>query len=419
MTTTVAWIFFAICAVTAGAFFVFYRTREAELLRRAEQAERKLALLAQIAPSLTHAAMQSLPSTCERIVERFGALVQAQTILCLVARDGRLVVGAKSDDGYAGFLRAGDPCEGDSIVDWVVRFGSPAIVGPRPANLGTEAGVTDLSGVMHSAPGAPLVGSRDRVWALCIPMLEERGPGLRPSFLGAIYAERRHDEPFAAEDASTASMIARLAADALKRASFADEVKREAEVDQLTGLLSAGTFRKRLREEVESRRFARGDVALFFIDTDKFKLWNDTFGHVVGDTLLKRLAGIFADVASTGGFAGRNGGDEFCVALLDRTKDDAVEVAERLRERVERTDLGASDEGVPTPRIPITVSIGVAHFPVDVPATAEAPSGRLLEAADARMYEAKRAGRNQVAYSRARALPTKLRFPGEGPIPRR
>jgi hypothetical protein len=56
----------------------------------------------------------------------------------------------------------------------------------------------------------------------------------------------------------------------------------------------------------------------------------------------------------------------------------------------------------------------VAHFPVDVPPNADAPSDRLLEAANARMYEAKRAGRNQVAYSRARALPTPMAQPGEG-----
>jgi diguanylate cyclase (GGDEF)-like protein len=152
---------------------------------------------------------------------------------------------------------------------------------------------------------------------------------------------------------------------------------------------------------------------------DQIKLWNDSFGHVVGDLVLKRLAQILRDVAATGGFAGRNGGDEFCIALLDRTKDDAIEVAEHLRRRVERTDLGVSEKGIPSPRIPVTISIGVAHFPVDVPLTAAAPSDMLLESADARMYEAKRAGGNAVAYSRTRALPTKLRYPGEGPIPRR
>jgi GGDEF domain-containing protein len=59
---------------------------------------------------------------------------------------------------------------------------------------------------------------------------------------------------------------------------------------------------------------------------------------------------------------------------------------------------------VPQPRIPVTVSIGVAHFPVDVSAHVDAPADRLLEAADARMYDAKREGRNRVAYARARPI---------------
>lgn len=430
-----AWIITAVCAFTAAAVFVWQRRRLAVALERAQQAERKLALLGTIAPALTEVATESMPLTCERVVERFNALVRAQTVLCLIARDGRLVLGAKSDSGYAGFLRIGDPCDGDSILDWVEQTGRAAIVGPTVVHLYPDSDLVDLSRDSRGLQlGGPLVGSRDRVWALCVPMLQQRGRQLRPTFIGALYAERSHDDPFTREELWTATTIAHLAGDALQRASFADEVKRESAIDQLTQLLSASAFRKRLRQEIEARcplaaahgaadlqvrSNERPDVALFFIDTDRFKLWNDNFGHVVGDVLLKRLADMFREVSATGGFAGRNGGDEFCIALLDRTKDDAIEVAERLRERVERTDLGASPEGVPSPRIPVTISIGVAHFPVDVSATADAPADLLLEAADARMYEAKRAGRNRVAYSRTRALPTKIRYPGEGPIPRR
>lgn len=140
---------------------------------------------------------------------------------------------------------------------------------------------------------------------------------------------------------------------------------------------------------------------------DHLKLWNDTFGHGVGDRLLKKLADMFAAVAATGGFAGRNGGDEFCIALLDRTKDDVIVVAEGLRERVERTEFMAG-ENAPQPRIPVTISVGVAHSPVDVPADTELPADRLLEAADGRMYEAKREGRNRVAYSRAHPLQARM-----------
>jgi diguanylate cyclase (GGDEF)-like protein len=443
-----AYAFAAVCAFIAAAVFILGRVRVRRALEKVRGAEQALALLAGIAPAFTDAATDSASRTCERIIQRFGALVRAQTTLCIVASNGRLLLGAKSGSGYADFLKPGDPCDGDSIVDWVADHALPAIIGPNVAGAKSFA-PNDVAGAKSFAPtnvaganlfapdsfvnlasaagaarsAAPLVGSRDRVWALCVPMLQPRGYGLRPKFVGAIYAERAHNDPFTARELGSAALVARLAADALVRAQFADDVKRESEVDQLTQLLTATAFRKRLRQEVEARRHAAGqnrpDVALFFIDTDKFKLWNDSFGHVVGDLVLKRLAQILRDVAATGGFAGRNGGDEFCIALLDRTKDDAIEVAEHLRRRVERTDLGVSEKGIPSPRIPVTISIGVAHFPVDVPLTAAAPSDMLLESADARMYEAKRAGGNAVAYSRTRALPTKLRYPGEGPIPRR
>jgi diguanylate cyclase (GGDEF)-like protein len=431
-----AYAFAAVCAFIAAAVFILGRIRVRRALEKVRGAEQALALLADIAPAFTDAAADSASRTCERIIQRFGALVRAQTTLCIVASNGRLLLGAKSDSGYADFLKPGDPCDGDSIVDWVADHALPAIIGPNVAGANSFApnvaransfaqhsfvNLASDAGAVRSA--APLIGSRDRVWALCVPMLQPRGYGLRPKFVGTIYAERAHNDPFTAGELGSATLVARLAADALVRAQFADEVKRESEVDQLTQLLTATAFRKRLRQEIEARRYAAGqnrpDVALFFIDTDKFKLWNDSFGHVVGDLVLKRLAQILRDVAATGGFAGRNGGDEFCIALLDRTKDDAIEVAEHLRRRVERTDLGASEKGIHSPRIPVTISIGVAHFPVDVPTTATAPSDMLLESADARMYEAKRAGGNAVAYSRTRALPTKLRYPGEGPIPRR
>jgi diguanylate cyclase (GGDEF)-like protein len=398
------WAVAAVCALVAAAVFVWQRRRIAALAGMLARTERRLALLGEIAPPLTQAARESTPQTCERIVERLCALVRTQTALCFVAVDGRMQLGARSDDGYAAFLRVGDAYEGDSILDWAQRNHCAAIIGPATADLPAGTAIVDLSKDPEGARlGGPLVGSRDRVWALGIPMMQPRGYGLRPAIVGAIYAERAHDDPFTLEDLRTAMTVARVAGDALQRARFADEVRREAEVDQLTQMLSAATFRKRLRDEIEiRRRSAQGkDVALFFIDTDRFKLWNDTFGHAVGDQLLKRLADTFREVAATGGFAGRNGGDEFCIALFDRSKDDAVAVAEELRKRVERMDFLATPDGVPQPRIPITISIGVAHFPVDVPATADAPSDRLLEAADARMYEAKREGRNRVAYSRA------------------
>ncbi|MBC5805403.1 MAG: hypothetical protein DLM53_03045 [Candidatus Eremiobacter antarcticus] len=420
------WESIAIAAAIIAAFGLgaWIRRRFSAVRARATEAERKVALLTQIAPSMTEASMDSVAATCGRVVERFETLVGADVILCFVDVDGRPVLGAKSDVGYAGFLRVGEGYEGDSILTWTQNRSTAALTGPCEADVPPDVAIADLSKEADGARlGGPLAGSRDRVWALCMPMTLYRGYGLRPACVGAIYAERKREIPFTHGDLRTAGLISRLAGDALARARFADAVRKESEIDPLTQLLTAGAFRKRLREEIEKRRYDAGpaskDIALFFIDTDQFKSWNDTFGHTVGDMLLKRLAETFQEVASSGGFAGRNGGDEFCIALFDRTKDDAVETAERLRAKVEKSDLMGASQVSPARRIPVTISIGVAHFPVDVPPNSAAPADRLLEAADACMYESKRCGRNRVEFSRVRALPREVRYPGEGPIPRR
>jgi diguanylate cyclase (GGDEF)-like protein len=112
---------------------------------------------------------------------------------------------------------------------------------------------------------------------------------------------------------------------------------------------------------------------------------------------------MFAQTASLAhGFAGRNGGDEFCIALLDRSKDASVRLAQELCTQVAAADFHSLAPNAQTPNVHITVSIGVAHYPMDVAPDERHPTEQLLEAADQRMYEAKHAGRNQVAFARAR-----------------
>jgi GGDEF domain-containing protein len=95
-----------------------------------------------------------------------------------------------------------------------------------------------------------------------------------------------------------------------------------------------------------------------------------------------------------------------------------VKVADTMRLRVEGTDfarqlgIGAADG------TRVTLSIGVAHYPNDVAVDEPQAAGKLLEAADARMYEAKRGGRNRIAFNIGRPLPRKQPLPGEGPLPR-
>lgn len=393
--------------VAASILVLFFWHRAQSLSDRARRAERRFDLLQQLAPSLTAAATESTSATCGRVLERLSALAPSQTLLCFVVNDGRLVLGARAGTGYASFLREGAAYEGDSIVDWVRSHAVATIVGPAETNLPIDIDVVDLSRHPEAKDVGPAAGSRDRVWALAVPLIRGRGRGLSPEVLGVVYVERALTAPFSPDDLRTILTVVHLAGDALERAIFADTMRRDAEVDGLTGLLTPAAFRKRLRDEIAARR----DVALFFIDSDRFKVFNDTYGHAAGDRLLRRLASIYGNLASaSGGFAGRNGGDEFCMALTDRSKDAAVEMAEYVRAAVDGEPLG---DGVK-----VTVSIGVAHFPFDVSKDEAQAADRLLEVADAQMYEAKRAGRNRVEFLRMRAQPKRVLHPGEGPIPR-
>jgi diguanylate cyclase (GGDEF)-like protein len=395
-------------SVAAATTIVMLAIRNRGLAKGTILAERRFDLLQHLVPSLTDAVTDSTAATCARILDRLGVLVPTRTALCFYIEDGRLILGARSGDTSFRLLREGATYEGHSIVD-IVRDTKTAIaVGPSRLEIPSDVDVVDASTQPWSDKAVPVAGSRDRVYALAVPLVRSRGRGLSPEVIGVLYLERIFDAPFDVDDLRSILTVSRLASDALERARFADVVRRDSTVDGLTGLMTPIAFRKRLRDEIGAKR----DVGLFFVDTDRFKLYNDTFGHAAGDRLLRALAALFGDIADkSGGFAGRNGGDEFCIALLDRTKDAAVEIAERVRANVDATGFGEA--------VQITVSIGVAHFPVDIPSDDRQPADRLLEVADGLMYEAKRSGRNRVEFLRFRAQPHIVMHPGEGPIPRR
>ena len=171
--------------------------------------------------------------------------------------------------------------------------------------------------------------------------------------------------------------------------------RRRAEYDGLTGLLTPRAFRQRLTSLVERARFApTTQLVLLFVDTDRFKHWNDAFGHAAGDALLRELAQLLRGaVRYECDLVARNGGDEFCVVFTDTDKATAIERAELLRARIAAFDCRPLRPAEATADVRITASIGVAAFPADA-----ASASDLLERADAAMYHAKQTGRNGVAY---------------------
>jgi diguanylate cyclase (GGDEF)-like protein len=181
-----------------------------------------------------------------------------------------------------------------------------------------------------------------------------------------------------------------------------EDDRRRAEYDGLTGLLTPRAFRHRMGILIDrARLFPAARLALLFVDTDRFKQWNDSYGHARGDALLRELAGLLRTAAlSENDLVARNGGDEFCLVFTDTAKASAIERAEILRRRIAAADFGAllvrHDAPGAEPHAPdvrITASVGVAAYPLDA-----ATANDLLERADAAMYHTKQTGRDGVSY---------------------
>ena len=204
-------------------------------------------------------------------------------------------------------------------------------------------------------------------------------------------------------DAGAVERLVTLADQAAPAYSIAldrEHDRRTAEFDGLTGLLTPRAFRRKLTALVDRARFASCvRLALLFVDTDRFKQWNDRYGHAAGDTLLRALASVLRSAAaSEHDLVARNGGDEFCVVFTETDKATAIERAGELRRRIVALDLAAlhPPDAFAAEELRITASIGVAAFPADA-----STANDLLERADAAMYHTKQSGRNGVSYAAA------------------
>ncbi|OLC86910.1 MAG: hypothetical protein DMD38_08595 [Gemmatimonadetes bacterium] len=160
------------------------------------------------------------------------------------------------------------------------------------------------------------------------------------------------------------------------------ELEKLSLTDSLTGLYNRRHLMGTLASEVQRSRRLRRAFAVLLADVDRFKQYNDTHGHLAGDSALVKIAEVFRKTTRQVDCVARYGGEEFVVMLLEANTETATLVAERIRGRVAEQDLG---EGK------LTLSIGVAEYP-DGGDTPE----ELIATADAAMYKAKNAGRNQV-----------------------
>ncbi|MGH2464955.1 MAG: diguanylate cyclase [Candidatus Limnocylindrales bacterium] len=215
---------------------------------------------------------------------------------------------------------------------------------------------------------------------LTVPLRNDR------TVIGAITLSRRSAEPWPAATQRVLAGAALEAAAALERVDSTRAMAARAATDALTGLPNRRYFEEFCGLLGRHRRSDDdAGVGVLMVDIDWFKRVNDTYGHEVGDHVLRAVATAIAETVRDGDVPARFGGEEFAVLLRHATRQVAIEVAERVRMAVDQLDL--REWRVPGVSVSVGVAVGERH---------DEPIGELLELADRALYRAKRAGRNQV-----------------------
>ena len=173
---------------------------------------------------------------------------------------------------------------------------------------------------------------------------------------------------------------------ALRRVRLYQEIEKIAITDSLTEVHTRRHTIERFREELKRSKARNIKMSFLMIDVDHFKKFNDQYGHITGDQILREIGILIGDNVREIDIAGRYGGEEFCVILPDTDRQGAHYAAERIRQAAEKASIKAYDTTVK-----VTVSVGTSTFPDDGKKMDE-----LIDKADWALYRSKKYGRNTV-----------------------
>lgn len=281
------------------------------------------------------------------------------------------------------------------VVGWVINHGQPVLC----RNVHTDPRYISLMEDTRSELAVPIkVGKK---------------------LVGAVNLESSLSGAFTQKDLKLLQAASPEIGLAIEVAQLYETLQHMAFTDSLTGLYNYRYFQERLEEEFQRAKRYERHLSLLFIDVDDFKGFNDRYGHVAGDMLLSELGELIKTLIRASDIAVRYGGEEFCVILPETDKQGAVELAERIRERVENHTFGETKvqkEGHEQDNSPfisnvyqwvknlkavthkifpqksnVTISVGVASYPEDA-----SDKENIIEKADKALYLAKKGGKNKV-----------------------
>jgi diguanylate cyclase (GGDEF)-like protein len=313
------------------------------------------------------AGAEDLDTVLATLAHNLGRLFPIDAAALALVEEGGLAVREVVIEAATARRDPGYPVDdGSHLMSWIIKEGRP---------LWRNDAATEVR--FAATPGlAPMKSD------MVIP-LRARG-----RIIGAFRVACRRRHAFDPEDFELLQRCADLTAVAVENQRLLQTTRRLAETDGVTGVFNHRYGIALLREVLERAAQGERPAAILMADIDHFKRFNDTYGHQVGDEVLRLVAQTLVRGLRRSDVVARYGGEEFVAILPDTDRAAALALAERVREAVA---TGAPPAGGLPRGLRVTISVGVAGFPADAVTPVE-----LLVAADQALYHAKHAGRDRV-----------------------
>jgi diguanylate cyclase (GGDEF)-like protein len=203
---------------------------------------------------------------------------------------------------------------------------------------------------------------------------------------GVLVLESSREYHIKQSELAIFEMISQSLGAALTRFSLYERLNNYATIDTLTHLYNIRALKQRFEEELARAARYQNSLVVLFLDLDKFKLVNDTYGHLVGDFVLKEISQIIRETIRTSDIPGRYGGEEFVVIMVNADAEACMASAKRICTAVREHQFEMNETNIEN-----RISIGLSEFPRDGESMQD-----LIQSADAAMYTAKRRGGDQV-----------------------